>query len=285
MIAFLDCNNLAYRAYFTTGDLSHGGNPTGVIYGFFNQLLTFLKTVGPGVDLVFCWDGQGSLRKEVYPEYKQNRVKTEEEKQAKAELYEQFDKLRGLLLSDLGWQQNVWRRDGYEADDLIAWGVQHAMDPQRVIVSGDEDLYQLLGWESYIFKPGKNILYSVTDFRRKYRIGPKDFAYIKALTGCDTDNVPGVPGVGDKTAVKYFLGQLKPTTKAYKAIIAAKAAGVIDRNLKLVTVPFGDDWTKESLVPQPVALRKRDFAAVFEQHGMKSLLARMGEFSMLLGLR
>ena len=289
MIAFIDCNNLAHRAYHTTGDLSHGGNPTGVIFGFFNQVFNFVRK-HPGCELVFCWDSQKSLRKEFYPDYKKRRVPiTPQEIETRAELYAQLDTLRAEVLPALGWGSCVWHREGYEADDLIAWGVYAAWDRHVYMVTGDQDLYQALEdggtTAAVIYSPSSHDIYSERDFRAEYKVTPEQWPMVKAIAGCSSDNVEGVKGVGESTAIKYINGTLKPSTQAYKAIVQAKSAGLTERNLRLVKLPYGEDWDNEAPLELPtVQLKKAAFAEVFEKYEMKSLTKRMGELSINLSL-
>ena len=297
MIAFFDCHNLCHKALHTTGNLEHGGNPTGVIFGFFNQVFTFYRVMGPGYIPIFCWDSKPYLRSHFYPKYKKrNSEYTQEQKDAYGVLYPQIDQLRDEILPRLGFM--VWQRPGFEADDLIAFGVSKAKG-LRYIVSGDEDLYQLLGEAVAIYKPGPNKPFTAGDFISKYGIDPDKWSDVKALAGCSGDNVEGVKKVGEATAIKYLNHRLKPSTKAWKSIKEAEANGIIKRNINLVKLPFlpfggkfsfgwveeWEEWWDENGFINDVALNnwphlyKGNFLSVFEEFGFQSLIARMGEIS------
>jgi len=291
-IAFVDCNNLGYRAFHTTGSLTHGSDLTGVAYGFINQLFTFFKHAPYGTEPVFCWDSKHSLRKKIYPDYKKRDEQTEEAKERRLELYAQFDAIREDILPALGWQGRCWIRDGYEADDLMAWGVDgndNVRDKLTIIVSGDEDLYQCLYQdginETVIFNPGKNEFYTEDQLRNDYYVIGDQWHIVKAIAGCKSDNVPGVMGVGEKTAIKFLHGNLKLTDKKRMAIEIFKKSPEYRRNLKLVKLPFGNwDEQEEVFIIPKVTLKKQDFLAVFEKYGMNSFIKRMDEISNLLGL-
>lgn len=288
-MAFVDCNNLGYRAFHTTGSLTHGADLTGVAYGFINQLFTFFKHAPYGTEPVFCWDSKHSLRKKVYPDYKKRDEQTEEAKERRLELYSQFDAIREDILPSLGWRGRCWIRDGYEADDLMAWGSWKCKD-KCIIVSGDEDLYQCLYNENprrevFIFNPGKNEFYTEDQLRKDYKVTGDHWPIVKAIAGCKSDNVPGVKGVGEKTAIKFLHGNMKLSDKKRVAIEEFKRSSEYERNLKLVTLPFGnwDEHVETYTIPK-VTLKKQDFLAVFEKYGMNSFIKRIDEISNLLGL-
>jgi 5'-3' exonuclease len=87
-----------------------------------------------------------------------------------------------------------------------------------------------------MYNPGKKKAVTLQSFSKETGLEPWEWAKVKAIGGCKTDEVPGIPGVGEKTAIKYILGKLKPDSAAYKAIKANKE--IITRNRKLVELPF-----------------------------------------------
>ena len=139
----IDCHNICYRAFHTTGYLD-----LGIVYGFLKALLDFAKTLESS-QFIFCWDSRKSFRKELEPTYKLRPPKTEEEQEELEEALEQFTQLRKEVLPNLGFR-NIFLQPGYEADDLIAHIVQR-FPGDYTIVSGDEDLYQLLN-QSKLYK-------------------------------------------------------------------------------------------------------------------------------------
>jgi DNA polymerase-1 len=232
-LLIIDCNNFCHRAWHTTGQLSHKGTPTGVIFGFFEQLFTVVKAVRPG-ECVFVWDSLQSRRKARHPFYKQ-RPPGEDMTIA----FQQFDLLRAELLPQLGFV-NVLRATGFEADDIIAQlsidVVQSHPKQSVVIASADEDLFQLLSPQVSIFKYKTKSFISEKNFASTYGVFPDSWAEVKAIAGCTSDKIPGIVGVGQATAIKYLRGELPPASKKYKAI--QDGQDIIERNRWLVTLPL-----------------------------------------------
>src|SRR6185436_3339106 len=130
-------------------------------------------------------------------------------------------------------------QDGYEADDLNA-SICHAHPKRRkVIVSADSDLYQLLqdNWprkgSTRVYHPITQITLDAGGFEIRYGINPQQWARLKAIAGCSSDEIPGVPGVGEKTAAKFLQGNGGP-----RSVGIAFEAKLINRNLQLTTLPF-----------------------------------------------
>lgn len=233
-ILIIDSNYLCHRAIHTTGPLSYRGQPTGVIFGFLNQLFTLGQAVRPD-EVVFVWDSRKSKRRKRYPFYK-NRGHEEPDPDLIA-AFSQFSKLRCHILPELGFHNN-FIQSGYEADDLIAKLVMEEPDPSFVTASGDQDLYQLLDHTDMYSMPKSAQIKQVTKrtFTQEYGIKPKDWVRVKQIAGCSSDTVPGIKGVGEATAIKYLLGQLKPESVKYKAIEAGR--DIINRNEWLVKLPL-----------------------------------------------
>lgn len=233
-ILIIDSNYLCHRAIHTTGPLSYKGVPTGVIYGFLNQLFTLGQAVRPD-EVVFVWDSRKSKRRKRYPFYK-NRGHEEPDADLIAS-FSQFSQLRCHTLPELGFHNN-FIQSGYEADDLIAKLVMEEPEPSFVTASGDQDLYQLLDHTDMYSMPKSVQIKQVTKrtFTQEYGIKPKDWIQVKQIAGCSSDTVPGIKGVGEATAIKYLLGQLKPESVKYKAIEAGY--DIIQRNEWLVKLPL-----------------------------------------------
>lgn len=211
----IDTHYLAWRAFFTTGGLSFEGIPTGVTFGFLKQLETLHHEFKP-CEFIFAWDSRHNLRKEQLQEYKsRNDEISEEEKENRQLVAEQVRDLRRWALPAIGINQS-YMACGFEADDVIAKYVMGTGE-DCIIVSGDDDLLQLLDYCS-IYNPAKEQTMNKMKFKKKYEIDPGLWGEVKAMAGCDSDNVPGVSGVGEKTAVKYLLGQVQPHTQTYKKI-------------------------------------------------------------------
>lgn len=140
---------------------------------------------------------------------------------------------------------------GYESDDLIASFVRNlSKGSTAVIVSRDADLYQLLQPGVCFYNPMSHGGLTDVGFREKYGLPPADWAEVKALAGCASDNVPGCEGVAEVTAVKYVRGDFhKIEGFRRKKIEAFYGGGGVGRNLKLTRLPF--DGTPDVLPERP----------------------------------
>lgn len=229
----IDSNGLAHREAHKLDNLSWDEKKTGVIFGFLREILRLSKAYKTD-KFIFCWDSQLSLRKEVYPDYKGNRKKNKLD----PSIYTQFDTLRMEVLYEIGFN-NIFIQEGYESDDLIAWIVIHYADDKFVIVTSDNDMYQLL-FENEIHIYGLHTKKEFTerDFAIKYGILPNNWVDVKSIAGCKTDNVQGIAGVAVLTAIKYLKGELNKTSAAHKKIVSEDGKGVINRNKGLVHLPL-----------------------------------------------
>lgn len=230
----IDGPNLCWAAFHTTGHLSNG-----VVFGFLKQVLATQDLLGAD-RLIFAFD-EGLLKRQIiFPDYKHSRLAKTREGPAedvagRLEVQRQILMLKQHLLPEVGYS-NVFYQGGFEADDIIAdlskldWGAD-----ELILVSRDHDLYQLLRPGVSIFHPVDKKHVTEESFREAYDIDPKQWVDVKALTGCDTDDVPGVTGVAEKTAIKYLKGEL---TKGiiHERIVAAQEQ--INFNYKLVRLPF-----------------------------------------------
>ena len=232
----IDCPFICHRAIHTMNALSYEEEHTGVLFGFLMQVLSFAKEFKTN-DIIFCWDSKDSKRKEIYPEYKANRIKEEstpEEEELKNNGYKQFDILRQEILPDMGFK-NIYYQKGYEADDLIATTVMfHEKD--FVIITADHDMYQLLDFGD-MWNPKSKLIYSFDDFVKEWNVYPEDWIKIKSYAGCSSDNISGIMGVGEKTAVKYLRNKLKPKSKAFLKM-KEHGKATLKTNKILVELPF-----------------------------------------------
>lgn len=201
----IDCNNICHIAKHTVGKLSHGGRKTGVMFGFLKSLKDFIKHFDDP-DVVFTWDSTESIRKQMYAGYKEKREKiekTEEEKNFDEDSFKQFVQLRKEIIPKIGWKNN-FHETGFEADDIIAKVVlENKLKHGKVIVSSDNDLYQLLDY-CFVYHPMTKELMSQRKFRSMYGIDPVQWVDVKFIGGCTTDEVPGIDGIGEKSAIKYL---------------------------------------------------------------------------------
>jgi len=268
----IDCNYLCHRAKHSMGGLSHGNTPTGIIYGFLKSIQA-LQDQFNTQHIIFCWDSKTSKRKDIFPDYKKkraNRYKDLTKKEIKFEkaFRHQMKMLRTKYLKLIGYKNNFVQA-GYEGDDIMASiTLNLKMNDEAILVTSDKDMYQLISPKVSFFNPSKGKLFTYQKFMQKYRMPTYDWGSMKCLAGCTTDEVPGIKGVGEKTAIKYIRMDLKPTTKAYQRIVSKKGLRIEKRNRKLVVLPF--DGVKNFKLRKD-ELSNKGWKKVIEELGMKSL--------------
>ncbi len=201
-IVLLDGNSLAYRAFFALPLLTNDqGIHTNAVYGFTMMLQNILEEEKP-THMLVAWDaGKTTFRHATYEEYKGGRQKTP------SELSEQFPYMRKLLKA---YNIPQYELDQYEADDIIGTlsNKGNAEETEVVVISGDKDLTQLATDLTTVRITRKGITdtetYTPDHVMEKYGITPPQIIDMKGLMGDSSDNIPGVPGVGEKTALKLL---------------------------------------------------------------------------------
>ena len=199
----LDSYGLIYRSYFAF--VSHpltnkAGENVSALYGFFRSLAMILKTYRPQYFLAAFDSRTPTFRHEWYPEYKATRDKTPEDLHAQIPHIEK-------ILTTLGIA--CLRKDGFEADDIIATLARRAEKEGRrcVIISGDKDLAQLVGDFVSVLKPDKSEALAhcgIEEVKEHWGVAPVQMLDYLSLIGDSADNIPGVKGIGPKTAVKLL---------------------------------------------------------------------------------
>lgn len=192
----IDGSSYLYRAYFAIKRLSSpSGFPTNAIYGFTQMLLKLLKDYQPQhVAMVFDV-GRVTFRTELYPAYKANRAEMPDD------LRQQIGPIRDLVRA---FNIPVVELQGYEADDLIGtlaarW---EATGGKVVVVTGDKDLMQIVTEQTTLLDTMKNVTSGIPQVHERFGVGPEGVIDILGLAGDTSDNIPGVPGIGEKTAIK-----------------------------------------------------------------------------------
>lgn len=247
-LLLLDAHYLCHRAFHAEshsrgGRLQHKGELTGVIFGFLKSLLVFQEQFQSN-RLVFCFDHPRLRRKLEFPAYKANRhkpsghgEKDEEAAALRKEFSIQVQQLRNRWLPEIGFR-NVFCSLGMESDDILARiALDAPKDQEVIIITADMDLLQCLRRNVSVHSPSKNRTYTREWFVETYGLRPGKWARVKAIAGCSSDNVPGIKGVGEVTAVKYLRSRLTHETAAHKAITSGQGQKIIERNLKLVRLP------------------------------------------------
>ena len=203
-LAVIDGKSVFYRGYYAMPGLSMAdGTPTGGVYGFVSLAIELIKKLEPDYVAV-AWDKRGTnirKRRELYPEYKAGR------KPAPDDFYQQIPILHELL-DAFGWP--LYEIDDYEADDIMGAFARQAESRgiETCLITSDLDALQLISpmTKVYAMKNGlRNIEeFTAEHFEEKYGIRTEQFLDLKALKGDSSDNLPGVPGIGEKTAVKLL---------------------------------------------------------------------------------
>ena len=203
-LVLIDGKSVFYRGYYAMGALGlPDGTPTGGVYGFAAIAMEIVRKLNP-TKVVVAWDSKTSTskRRALYADYKAGRVKPGED------FYAQIPLLKDLI-SDLGWA--FVELDDYEADDIIGTlsrEADEAGDYETYIISSDLDMLQIVDDNTHMWRILKGFTniekIDVAEFERKYGIKKHQFLDLKSLKGDASDNIPGVPGIGEKTAVKLL---------------------------------------------------------------------------------
>ncbi|MGI1659579.1 MAG: DNA polymerase I [Desulfitobacterium sp.] len=277
-ILILDGNSLANRAFYalpmmTTAD----GKPTNVLHGFMTMLLRLLMEQKPDYWVVAFDKTKATVRIEQYADYKAQRKETPEA------LKPQFDFLKELLTA---FSMPILECAGYEADDIIATvtAMAEKRDWEVQIYTGDRDALQLVSPLTTVYLTRKGITevdaYTEAVLYEKYQLRPAQIIDLKGLMGDTSDNIPGVPGVGEKTALKLLweYGSVENVLNNIDKISGKKLQENLRNNTdkallskKLATmlydVPLAIDLDK-------LAYRRPDekvFTAVLDKYVLKSV--------------
>ncbi len=197
-IYLVDGSSYVYRAYFAIKDLATSkGLPTNAIYGVTRMLLKLLSEKNPKYLLV-VFDAKGpTFRHELYNQYKANRPPMPESLTIQIPIIKEIIRALGIETLEL---------EGYEADDIIGTLARSfaSQGHEVAIVSGDKDLKQLLEPRVYMWDPMKDTYISYDTFKRETGLEPWQLVEVMGLCGDSTDNIPGVPSIGEKTAIKLI---------------------------------------------------------------------------------
>ena len=212
-ILVVDGTNLIHRNYFVHSDRkTKEGIYTGGLFGTIRSLKSYESNFKPK-QIFVCFDkSSDTFRKELYPEYKGTRKETEKELKSQFELLRIFCELANIPFIEM---------DKYEADDIIGSlccnAGEYSLNPYAV--TGDKDILQLIDKDVdilYLSNKGP-IIYTEEQFISEYEIQPSQFIDYKALVGDTSDNIPGIKGVGKKTAAK-LLGEYGSLDGIYENI-------------------------------------------------------------------
>ena len=203
-IILVDGNNLLFRSYFATAYQgvimkNSKGFPTNALYGFINMMNKIIKDENPSYIMV-AFDKGKTFRHDKYDDYKAGRAAMPDE------LKLQFPKAKEVLQA-MGIK--YFEIDNYEADDIIGTLAKRVDEEDQfvaTIVSSDKDLLQLISDEVVVklLKSSDHIMMTKDEFKNTYGLDPIKMIDLKALMGDSSDNIPGVKGIGEKTAIKLL---------------------------------------------------------------------------------
>ena len=280
-LLLLDGNSLAYRAFFALPLLANdSGVHTNAVYGFTTMLQKIVEEEKPTKMLVAFDAGKTTFRHESYGEYKGGRQKTP------PELSEQFPYLRKLIDA---YQIKRYEKELYEADDIIGTLAKQAENEEMdvIIVSGDKDLTQLATDQVtvYITRKGMTDIerYTPAHIEEKYGLSPHQIIDMKGLMGDASDNIPGVPGVGEKTAIKllkeygsvealYEQIEAMKKSKMKEKLVENEESAKLSKKLATIFTEAPIDITLEDLnYPGP---NEEELLNVWQELSFKSLIEK-----------
>ena len=285
-LLILDGHSMAFRAFYALpveNFATSAGQPTNAIYGFASMLINLIRDEKP-THIATAFDvSRKTFRSEKFPEYKANRAATPEEFRSQVSYINELLDAFAIPHFEL---------EGYEADDVIATFVKHFSDDAEIFIcSGDRDSFQLVSDQVTVLYPKKG----VTELARmtpsavleKYGLTPKQYPDFAALRGDPSDNLPSIPGVGEKTATKWIqeFGSLSELIakvdtvpgKAGEALRAALPSVITNRELTQLRsdLPLSPDLADLSWSGVEIS-KVNQF---FEKLEIKALKARVAPFA------
>ncbi len=221
-IYLVDGSAYIYRAYHAITPLSNSqGLPTHAVLGFVNMTNRLLREKSPQF-LAIAFDSRGPVfRHDLYDQYKANRPPMPADLSVQIPYIKRFVRAAGILLLE---------QEGVEADDILASAVHHfsSLGHPLVLISGDKDLLQLVDAQVTMWDPMQNKMMDPPAVLAKYGVGPERLLDLMALIGDSSDNVPGVPGIGLKTAGK-LIAEYPDLESLYAAIEQMKPSKMVQR--------------------------------------------------------
>lgn len=279
----VDGSGYIFRAFYALPPISRSDNlPVGAVYGFCNMLLKLLnERKNPNEIVAVVFDkARKNFRNEIYPEYKANRAETPEE------LIPQFAYIRKAVEA---FNIASIEQAGFEADDLIAtYATQAEANGDKVVIySSDKDLMQLMTANIRIHDPLKNKDINEDDVLKKFGVEPNKVVEVQSLIGDSTDNIPGVRGIGPKTAAELILkyGTLEnllenarniKQDKRRQMIIDGANDALISKKLATLEKNVPLDFPLSAVVNCPV--EKDKVMNFLEEMEFKSLMTKANNF-------
>lgn len=285
-LLLIDANSFIHRSFHALPPLEKNGKPTGAIYGLANTLLKILRDEKPDY-VAACFDTpEDTFRDEMYEDYKAQRPETPDE--LKDQIVESYN-----LFENIGIK--TMEKDGFEADDVIgtlAKKFKKDDDIKTIILTGDLDTLQLVeDGNIEVLTPKRGVSdmkkYDENAIKERFGIPPENLADYKGLVGDSSDNIPGVPGIGKKTAAK-ILGEYKTLENAIeklekeedlnhriKKLLENKEQAKLSKKLGTINqdVPL-DKFNKDDIAYEDKEVNE-DLIEYFDNMGFQSLVNRL----------
>ena len=278
----IDGSSLMYRAFFALPLLtSSEGIYTNAIMGFSNMLGKILTDYKPDYIAVAFDKSRKTFRTDMYGEYKGQRAKTPDELKSQIPLLKEFLAALGIAFIEI---------DNYEADDIIGTLARKSADEdcEALIVTGDKDALQLIAPQIKVMLTKRGIMdmqvFDEEAFKEKYAgLEPHKLIDIKALMGDSSDNIPGVPGIGEKTALKLLtqFGDLENLLANIENVSGKKLKEKLEQNQDLARLSYklaticcdvAVDFVPEKYKPAPDIMKLQSFCDKYE---LKTVFSRM----------
>ena len=284
LLVLIDANALLHRAFYALPPLTtEKGELVNAVYGFLSVLLKVFNELKP--DYVLCaWDKKApTFRHRIYKEYKATRQK------APIELYKQIPRIKQVLKA---FNIPLYEVNGYEADDIIGTLSKKAKI-NNIIVTGDLDALQLIDEDTKVYTLRKGvqdtIIYDEKETEKRFGIKPKQLIDFKALKGDPSDNIPGVAGIGEKTAINLIkefgnienlyqnINSPKIRDRYRKLLKEQKSKAFLSKKLAKIVcdIPLKIDWKKAKLK----TYNRDKVVKLFQELEFKSLIKRLPKTS------
>jgi DNA polymerase-1 len=274
----IDSLSLIFQAFYAVRNLTNlQGVPTGAVYGFTRRILQLLNTYKP-THLVACFEGEGpTFRHKMYEAYKSNRVETPAE--FKVQIPYTLRVLEAMGIPSFSCP-------GYEADDVIGTLATRASKEgmRTVIVSADKDLFQLVDANVSMLRSRKDDMqtYGPADVKARLGVMPNQVVDYLAIVGDTSDFIPGVPGLGEKSAVKLLeeFGSLDGLLEGLDRVSNARWKKLLSENIESARMSY--DLAKiECDVPVPLMLEDTLIAPRLQSAELMALYQELGFTSLL----
>ncbi len=282
-IALIDGYGFVFRAYHSLPPLTRSdGTPVGAVYGFTNMLIKLLASLDVSHAAVVFDSGSKTFRNEIFPAYKANRPPCPEDLKPQFPIIRQTAEAINL---------HILEKVGFEADDIIATVAKKAenLGYEVLIVSSDKDLMQLVNDKTFMYDAMKNKFVHVDQVKEKFLVEPNKVLDVLSLMGDASDNVPGVKGIGPKTAAELIdqFGNLENIFLNLDQIKQEKRRQLLsegEQNAKLskILITLKED-VELGLSLDDLAVKTLDphkFISFLQEQGFRSLIAKVKkEFS------